>query len=403
MATSLCKDKEKTTGSPKENKGNKPGKSLKDQEQVCKSAPAEGASKKGRKPSASIKEVTGQEKEQEKEKDYYKVLNSRVYNEGLVNRGDFTLLLDDDMYAHWAYQGVRSPGGAILYSDQVIELGLSIRKLFKLPYRQTQGFLRGLMSRLGWAVPIPNYSTLNRRASALQVEIAEHEDGSSAEHVSMDSTGLKVSGESEWRVRKYGKSKRRTWRKLHVVMDLSTYQIIDVVLTPNSVDDGSVAEQLLEKITPCTHCSCYADGAYDQERVRIRLYEKGIEQIIPPQRGAVVHAEKPHMKERNQAIAFIAEDKEKRTQWKQHKDYHQRSRVEVGMFRLKSIFGHKLLSKKMPYQITEVQIAVKLLNLFTRFGMPVSVKIDRQKKQQQQEQKRKIRAQKQQQKQIAAR
>jgi hypothetical protein len=35
----------------------------------------------------------------------------------------------------------------------------------------------------------------------------------------IDSTGLKVFGEGEWKVRKHGKERRRIWRKLHLAVD----------------------------------------------------------------------------------------------------------------------------------------------------------------------------------------
>lgn len=345
--------------------------------------------KRGRKPSASSKDKssTSSSAKEPKEKERYKVLNSRAYSRSLINRGRLDLHIDDKLYRHWIYEGARKPGGAILYSDDVITFGLIIRKLYKLPYRQTQGFLKSLMSLLGWAVPVPTYSTLSRRAAKLQVDISTGVDASEAMYISMDSTGLKVSGEGEWKMKKHGKGKRRTWRKLHVLMDLSTYEVLEVVLTPNSVDDGAVVGELFSTGKGCKACSCYADGAYDQELVRKLLAELGISQVIPPQRGAVLHPEQPHMKERDQAIVAIAEDNEKRTQWKQDIGYHQRSLVEVEMFRLKSIFTDKLLSLKMPYQQTEVRIAARILNIFTALGMPISVKVDRQKREKQKEQK----------------
>jgi hypothetical protein len=57
----------------------------------------------------------------------------------------------------------------------------------------------------------------------------------------IDSTGLKVYGEWEWKVRKHGWSKHRTWRKLHVCIDLASQEILSVELTGNEEDDASAA------------------------------------------------------------------------------------------------------------------------------------------------------------------
>ena len=54
----------------------------------------------------------------------------------------------------------------------------------------------------------------------------------------VDSTGLKVFGEGEWKMRKHGKSKRRTWRKLHLTVNPDTQEIEAELLTENSGHDA---------------------------------------------------------------------------------------------------------------------------------------------------------------------
>jgi hypothetical protein len=62
----------------------------------------------------------------------------------------------------------------------------------------------------------------------------------------MDSTGLKVCGEYEWKVRKQGWNNHRTWRKLHVCIDLVTQEILSVELTGNDANDASAGSRMLQ-------------------------------------------------------------------------------------------------------------------------------------------------------------
>ncbi|MFN8344513.1 MAG: transposase [Spirosomataceae bacterium] len=76
----------------------------------------------------------------------------------------------------------------------------------------------------------------------------------------MDSTGLKVYGEGEWKVRKHGADKRRTWRKLHLAIDEATNDIHAVELTTNAVSDADMVRPLLDDIEQCV-AKVGGDGA----------------------------------------------------------------------------------------------------------------------------------------------
>jgi long-chain acyl-CoA synthetase len=73
-------------------------------------------------------------------------------------------------------------------------------------------------------LPVPDHSTLSRRGKTLKVEIPRKVSGSL--NLVLDSTGLKIYGEGEWKVRKHGYSKRRTWRKLHLGADPEDGEIL---------------------------------------------------------------------------------------------------------------------------------------------------------------------------------
>jgi len=109
--------------------------------------------------------------------------------------------------------------------------------------------------------------------------------GKKARHIIFDSTGLKVYGEGEWKMKVHVKSKRRTWRKFHIGIDVQTQDIVCCELTENSEGDAEVAERLAEKL-PDKIKSARSDGAYDAGRFRKRVDDKGGTCIVPSPKGA---------------------------------------------------------------------------------------------------------------------
>jgi len=309
--------------------------------------------------------------QQPKGKDKYKILNWSSYNESLKQRGNITFWFSEDAIKSWKYDGKRDRGGKIIYSDTAIKTCLIIRKVYKLKLRQTEGFMRSLVILLKIACPIPDYSRLSRRAKDLDICLKRFKKDEKIDIV-VDSTGLKIYGEGEWKVRKHGCSKHRTWRKLHIGINPATHEIVAEVLTDNSVDDAEVIGDLLKGV-PATIKSFRGDGAYDKIKVRRILTEMDIGQIIPPQQNAVLSkTHNPALKIRDQNIRGIKEVGRK--EWKKKVDYHKRSLSEVAMFRYKTILGEKLMSRKFENEVTEARIGCFILNEMTKLGMPISKK-----------------------------
>ena len=135
------------------------------------------------------------------------------------------------------------------YSDIVIQCCLQIGQVFKQALRQTTGLIRGLLDVMGYPhLPVPNYSTLSRRSKSITVQPVYQPCSSRGKNIAGDSTGLKVFGEGEWKVRKHGYSKRRTWMKMHLFVDVDTQIIVYSVLTFNDIDDGEVAVEFFRKV-----------------------------------------------------------------------------------------------------------------------------------------------------------
>ena len=219
-------------------------------------------------------------------------------------------------------------------------------------------------------VPIPDYTSLQKRAAALGVSI-DVESLAGPVDVVIDSTGLKVFGDGEWKVKKHGAGRRRTWRKLHLAVDPSTHLILAESLTQSGATDASQVEPLVGQIDAEVE-TFYGDGAYDGWAVREYLKGESIHQIIPPRKNAKI---KQHGNssadplERDECVRQIRRDG-KQT-WKESIGYHRRSLGETAMSRLKANFGDRLKNRTLPNQATEVALRCKLLNHFVLLGMPL--------------------------------
>ena len=148
-----------------------------------------------------------------KSKAVYRVKNWSSYNRALIARGSLTVWLDDSLWKQWYDQGPSQRGAQFVYSDPTIEWMLTMRVLLRLPLRQTQGFIQSLLDLMQLELATPDYSTLSRRQGNLAV-VLPTQCPDKPMHLVVDSTGLKVYGEGEWKVRQHGWTKRRTWRKL---------------------------------------------------------------------------------------------------------------------------------------------------------------------------------------------
>jgi hypothetical protein len=300
----------------------------------------------------------------------YRVTNWKEYNESLVRRGDVTLWFSEEALTSWehANQGVKV-GRPFTYSDGAIECLLALRELFRLPYRQTEGLGRALVTLMNADVAIPDFTSLAKRAAKLGISL-EVSPTSGPIDVVVDSTGLKVFGAGEWRSQAYQTPKRKTWRKLHLSINAATQEIVAEALTSRACDDADLVPALLAQIEPPVS-KLLGDGAYDKWKVYDKLAQAEIEPVIPPRRGASIrrhgNSALPRLP-RDEAIRGIR--RHGRKGWKRESGYHRRSLVETSMSRLKQAFGPRLKNKAFENQRTEARLRCKLLNRFTQLGMP---------------------------------
>jgi hypothetical protein len=302
----------------------------------------------------------------------YRVQNWPEYEKALAQRGSLTFWLSDDFEQVWLYTGEKQRGSQFEYSEKAIEIMLTIKEVFHLTNRGVEGFVRSVFAMLNLNLPVPDHTTLSKRGKTFRAKLPKKTNGSM--NLVLDSTGLKIYGEGEWKVRKHGYSKRRTWRKLHVGANPDNGEIQVVVLTENSVGDDAIVTDMLAQIEQ-TLLSCAADGAYDKRKVydALNAHSPEVEILIPPRKNAHIwqHGNsKEERLKRDENLRYIR--KHGRQQWKDDSGYHIRSLAETIMFRLKTIFDDKLSARLLETQTTQALIRCMALNKMTHLGMPQS-------------------------------
>jgi IS5 family transposase len=302
-------------------------------------------------------------------KSQYRVRNWAEYEAGLKKRGDLIVWLSHDALEAWRVPAEGKPGGQRTYSDVAIEAALTIRMVFHLPLRQTEGFLRCLVELLKIDLPIPDHTTLSRRLKKLSDVQFRRLPTDRPIHVLIDSTGLRI------HVGHLQKPPRnRAWRKLHLAVDADAGEIVASDLTPRRTHDCTQVPPLLEQISDPI-ASVSADGAYDTRAVYEASHERGaVRVLIPPGRDAQLNSNPSvAQQERNRNIRSIRELG--RREWHTSSGYSRRSLVENAMYRYKTIIGRSIRSRTFDGQRLEVQLACKILNRMTHLGMPDSYRV----------------------------
>jgi IS5 family transposase len=310
-----------------------------------------------------------------KKKATYRIRNWSEYNASLKQRGSLTIWISSEAVANWTTDELtEEPGASPTYTDLAIETMATVQAIYGLAGRQTQGFLQSVFELLKLDLTAPDHSTLCRRRRQLTITLPV-KDWSTSRHLVVDSTGVKVYGEGEWKVRQHGVGKRRTWRKLHFCTDEATLEIISVVASTNDLSDAEVFPDLLQEV-PGEFEQVSADGGYDQRKCYDTLNRHGAKAAIPPRKGAKIWR-----RANNQAERHVRDEnlrrirKVGRKQWKRESGYHRRSLAETQVFRFKTIFGDRLQSRKIENQFKELLLKSAILNQMTHLGMPDSVKV----------------------------
>jgi len=304
----------------------------------------------------------------------HRVTNWRDYDTALRNRGSLTIWFTPEAIAGWKAQARTTPGGQRHYSDLAIETALTLRAVFRLALRQSEGLIGSIMQLLEIDLPVPDHTTLSRRACGLPVR-SHGRIGTGELHLIVDSTGLKLRGAGEWLFEKHGTAKRRSWRKLHIGIDADTGEIVAFDLTDKDVDDASHVAPLLDQLTEAP-TSFMGDGAYDRSFVLegVLARNPNAKFIVPPCKGAVTGptaATSPTQRDQH----VLAVDAHGRMNWQKTTGYNRRSKVEASISRYKRVIGDTLKSRDDARRVTEVAIAIKSLNRMRKLGQANFVRV----------------------------
>jgi hypothetical protein len=310
-----------------------------------------------------------------------KVTNWAAYNASLRQRGSLTLWFSEEAIAGWRAAPRTTRGGQAWYSPLAILTALTLKAVFRLALRQTEGLIASIINLLGLSLAVPSFSTLSRRAETVEVPRPRASSGADDDadseplHLLVDSTGLKLCGAGEWLVEKHGTKKRRSWRKLHIGVDANTGEIVAATLTTKDVDDAAEVGPLLEQVQGAL-TSFTADGAYDQDNIYDVVTARDPEAavIVPPRSTATLsETAETAPTQRDRHLQSIAE--KGRMAWQKASGYNVRSRVEAAVGRYKQVIGDGLHFRKDERRATEVAVAVRALNRMLELGRPISVRI----------------------------
>ena len=312
---------------------------------------------------------------QKKTKRTYRLRNWSQYNKALVGRGSLSVWVSQDVLSQW-HNPVRTGkrGKPLIYTDTAILCMATLEEVYGLPLRATEGLTRSVFHLLGMELEVPCYTTLCRRRRSLEVEmprLKKHEPL----HLVVDSTGIKVYGEGEWKVRQHGYTKRRMWRKLHLGVDEATLEFVSVVVSTNDFKDSQLLPDLLAQVSD-ELSQVSADGAYDSRNCYEAIREREARAAIPPQKRARIwqhgntKAER-HIRDEN----LRAIRKKGRREWKRESGYHRRSLAETQVFRVKTIFGERVSARSFEGQAAQMLVRCAALNRMTHLGMPDSFKV----------------------------
>jgi Transposase DDE domain len=276
----------------------------------------------------------------------YKVINWGIYNKDLKKRGDLTIWFTQEGIEKWLEEeaSIRYRGRQREYSDTAIQAMYTIRQVFNLRLRQTEGFTGSILKIMKIKLPIPDYTTVSRRVRDLSVDFVTAKPGGKINLI-LDSSGIKVVGEKEWANYKHGTRQRKIWRKLHIgVMDDGNIVAGEVTTLRDS--DIATVPKLLEQVTTDI-MAVVGDGAYHQKRMED--YIKGNQNcekakfIGPPKDGS--------------------------------KNYGNRLKVEETFSRYKRIIGNKFKAQHFLGQQNEAKISLLILNIMKDLGMPKTIRI----------------------------
>lgn len=283
----------------------------------------------------------------------WKEVNARYVKEGEV-------LIDSALIGDW-WTELNSmnhckEGHPYEYPDTFFRWINLLKSVFRRPFRQLEGFLKGLSKYM--PIPfVPNFRTIHRRLQKLGLNLIQ--DFTNPDNnmvIAIDSSGIKVANRSDWIRHKW--KVKRGWLKLHVAVDVKTHQIIQAAITTEETGDAIAAEHIIQEIINKSKIKkILADGAYDKNKIFEILKENKINPAIKIRKNATTNK---GCKLRREEVRIRKNLGEKI--WKQIKKFGERWNVEIWFSAYKRRFGEQITATKWKNMIQEIMRNIETLN-----------------------------------------
>lgn len=313
----------------------------------------------------------------------------KAYNDMLVRRGEISLYVEPS--ALMQAEEVRKLntgkiGRPFVYGNGLVFAGFALKCLLRFGYRQIQGTLRDLLKNI--AVKTPDFRTVWRRIKkmgneGIKFNIHPSEAGERID-IAIDSTGIKLVNDGEYRTKMY--AKRKDWIKLHLAVDVNTGRILTREITKDNVHDIKETRHLLNPVIGSMR-TLFADRAWDSEMTH-RLAKKHNFKCVVPVR---INANRRCGGERRKAVIeqfdlsvnnlshghydlyFKELNKEyrmrKQKEWKEKFGYGKRWVVEGTYGKFKGMFGEAVFSKTKNMIRNEIDTKLCIYNMTISSGL----------------------------------
>jgi hypothetical protein len=311
-----------------------------------------------------------------------KVRNWKEYNRSLENRGEIIFTIHEEYYQKLYYTGKQVQGGVRRYNKEMFEFILMIQSVLRLPLRAAVGLARSRLFKIE-NPRLPHFGHISRMVNRLSMKVKAYPPLKKGIVLSFDSTGVSIYSTSNWHRRQHSLSAHNKWRKIHLAMDLSSGQILDCEVSHSTMNDCMVVESMINRFkNKYLIKQLIADGAYDTYDIYRIGTELNAEMIIPPAKTSKPQTDlvkykqgkcgyRDYLKPRDDVIHFIRRYlsfAEGLKAWKQTSGYHQRSKIESTMHRLKSTFGFAFRYRNKQARKNEAIIKTNLLNQILLLG-----------------------------------
>ena len=242
------------------------------------------------------------------------------------------------------------------YPDSFMKLLGYVRVYSGLPYRQTEGMIRGYCSRIP---AVPDFTSIHKRVNKLEIPVDDSTNSEDEIVLAIDSTGIKVANRGEWMRQKW--HMRRGFLKIHVGADVKTKKIVSLEITDDHSHDARHLPELVQQASQKGDVvvKVLADGAYDSENNFSYPYHNT--NALPAIKVRRTSSIKTKCYPRKKAVLAQIFNYEL---WKHSVSYGDRWIVECVFSTFKRMFGEHVMAHKRKYTVKELELKVSLYNMF---------------------------------------